>query len=470
MAVKPKSALTVDEFELYCLSRLTSPTAKASVLSQFEELVTRISLEISQADVSSCAAFRAHMTPWWRVIGTCAETALTVTTVGEASVFCAYITTCMAHLKVSIDGVVSNWDSNHKETISVYTGFNLAYTSIVRCILESVFAFMDPLLACDALLGLESLVPMDNKGICNVYKKTRSVETEDVHIRDSMVDVSFPEASVFLEDGKSFEKFWTVMNTSRRLHTELLCETKAWGKFSQSSSASLAILMEQSGEDLQTSGSCAKEPIQYECKLSSFPIQLTSSSFRRRAVFNILFTTAYVVQNATNALITAGAKTLFQSVLKSLPGELHAMTESLLKFENHWLAWKSSVHSKEVCGPFEHKSRIERGLVPFGDEPAFPERVIATVTSDDSLLTDLLGSADKSPQPYYACDVTQRLEEYRQYVADAILCDVSDDTERERLGANDEGLEEAMRNNNDSVLLWQFKRMRFDQTMSMALE
>jgi hypothetical protein len=61
----------------------------------------------------------------------------------------------------------------------------------------------------------------------------------------------------------------------------------------------------------------------------------------------------------------------------------------------------------------------------------------------------------------FAETLKRKISEYRQYVSDAILCDISDDAEREGLRATDEGMEEAMRNNNDRVLLWQFRRMRF---------
>jgi hypothetical protein len=62
--------------------------------------------------------------------------------------------------------------------------------------------------------------------------------------------------------------------------------------------------------------------------------------------------------------------------------------------------------------------------------------------------------------------ITELMTEYKQYVRDAILCDISDEQECERLSASDVGMEEAMARNGDRVFLWQFKRMRFKTNIS----
>ena len=474
MVAKKGTQLTVDEFELDCIEVLTQSTSSGTTLQVVKSTVERIVKEISSADSSACSAFRTHLTPWWRVLGTSMETAISVVSFSESASLFEYVVMSFQTLKEAVDRAVGDagFEKGTKECLSIYGGFNLACTSVARCALESVFAVMDPLLACQMLVGLESVIAMDNKGISNVYKRVRTVEDDD-SLRGVILSEtasgqgqSFPEADVLLEDvEKSFEKFWTMMDITRRLDPEILTETKSWGKFSQSASASMSILLEQSGDNLEACGFCEKEPIEYEPSLAALPIQLTSASFRRRAVLNILFAAAYVVQNGANALITAGAKNLFQTVLKSLPPDFAAALEIILKFENHWLAWKSTAHSKEVAGPFETRSRIERGLAPFGDVWD-PSHAIAEIPSPNHHIA-IRTIADRHLTSPPIADASQtellqrKLQEYRQYVSDAILCDVSDEAELARLSASDQGLEEAMRTNNDRVLLWQFKRMRF---------
>jgi hypothetical protein len=282
---------------------------------------------------------------------------------------------------------------------------------------------------------------------------------------------SFEEADVVLNDASSaFERFWTMMDVSRRSEPELLTETKSWGKFSQSATAALAVLLEQP-DPLDSLSWITREPIEYECKASSFAIQLSSASFRRRAVLNILFTCLYVSQNSSNALISAAARTLYNTVLKSLPSEFQQAITMAAKFDSQWTAWKSLAPvSKEVCGPFEKRSRIERGLEPYGEAVIDLSSIItpSTITHVSESHHPVVSMLEAESTSVDQCGTELRTEtlgrkilEYRQYVSDAILCDISDDTERERLAASDEGMEEAMRNNNDRVLLWQFRRMRF---------
>ena len=454
MKAKIKKELDVDEFELECLRRIASKDTEGGSATVIEAIVTRILSEMLLADSTSCATFRAHMSVWWRVLGTCIESSVNLVRRDEAFVLFRYITVCMAAVKAGIDEAVlrSNFVVYSKETISVYSGFNLAYTSIVRCVSESVFSLENPLLVCEVVLGLESVVPMDNKGICNVYKRVRQVDV-GLSVVEDVSMASFDEANVQMDDmTKSFKQFWAVMDISRRLDSEILSETRAWGKFSQAATATLSILLEQCGENLEAFGPCAKEPLVYESKLSVFPVQLTSCSFRRRAVWNILFTSWYVSQNGTNALITAGARNLVQSVLKSLPKKISNFATILSEMETHWINWKSA---KEVCAPFEVRTRLERGLIDSWSPPELDGQIPqqTPLFQPTELVKSQTDSEPTVSQP-------QRLEEYRKYVAEAILCDISDDAERERLAATDEGLEEAM--NQNKVLLWQFKRMRFN--------
>ena len=480
MVVKT-SAMNADEFELHAVGLLCGSSDASDGGVKFLKLVLkRVSDEVGSCDTTSASSMRSHLSPWWRVLGTAIETAVCVLQLSSSQSLFKHIHDGFQSLKSSLDSVISSagLDPNARDTLSVYGGFNLAYTSAVRAALESVHVLMDPLLGCELLLGLEATLPMDNKGICNVYKRVRQMD--DNFTREAIASLSadasmdtFPEGDVVLEDvSKSFEKFWTMMDVSRRCEPELLTETKSWGKFSQSATATLNLLMEQP-EGLDAAGFCSKEPIEYEAKLTSFPIQLSSASFRRRALLNILFTCSYVAQNSPNALVTAGAKSLYSTVLKSAPTDLGVALSLLAKFENHWVAWKSTAHSKEVCGPFERRSRIERGLTPFGEPildlasistpPAEPMELGAhpAVTKIGAILTSdaLLGSA---PKMLHKAALEQKLAEYRKHVADAILCDISDEAELARLSANDQGMEEAMRINNDRVLLWQFKRMRFN--------
>jgi hypothetical protein len=80
-----------------------------------------------------------------------------------------------------------------------------------------------------------------------------------------------------------------------------------------------------------------------------------------------------------------------------------------------------------------------------------------SVSDDDALLTSH-GTPDN------------HMTTYRQYVKDAILCDISDEQLVEKLSASDQGMEEAMKRNGDRVFLWQFKRMRFETNIASFAE
>ena len=465
MTVKAEDSMSLEELELHSIKQITKIRGVDTLIDSIQTVTVRTIHEITNCETSSCATVRSHLTPCWRTICTVSESALALSPLQEARKVFSLVTESMHNIKTALDNLIhsAGFDRTTRDTLQVYSGYNLAYTSIVRGGLESISAIVDPTLACDLLLGLESVLPMDNKGISNVYKKVSSVEDDSIRsiLSDAqMYTPSFPEGEVQIDDvAKSFEKYWTMIDIARRTDPQLLTETKSWGKFSQSATATLQLLTE-----LDSPG--VGEPIDYEPKLTSFPVQLSSSSFKRRALFTILFTANYVVLNSTNALITAGAKNMVSAILKSLPSTLVNLTELLNKMENHWIAWKSSVHSKEVCGPFEMSSRIERGYIPFGDpwtEPV-PLQPPTPVDHHTAIKTIESGFTTSSSTEFVSTE--SKMVEYRQYVVDAILCDISDESEVARLSANDAGFEEAMRKNNDRVLLWQFKRMRFNADLN----
>ena len=464
-----------DDFESAAIGRIAKFKKEGDHTDVLKDVFDRIVNEFGVVDVSSSATIRSHFTPWWRVVGTIVEQSLSSTLLkhsrelfivmheGFQSVYQA-LQSCIAR---------AGLDPDTKEGAMIFSGFYLAYTSAVRAGLESVHVIADPTLGCDLLIGLESCVPMDNKGISNVYKRNRQ-EVDDslrgVISSDSSVE-AFEEGNVVMEDpSKAFERFWTMMDVSRRSEPEILSETRAWGKFSQSATATLSLLLEQP-DALDAPSWVLIEPVEYECKRTSFSIQLSSASFRRRAVLNILFTCSYVAGNSSNALITAAAKTLLNTVLKSLPTDLQQAVALAMKFDAQWSAWKSGPPtSKEVCGPFEKRSRIERNMEPLGEalialaqvgaesgEPILEPHAVVKIMDSSS---NSVAQAEESSQVRSEF-LSEKIREYRQYVSDAILCDISDEAEKERLSASDEGMEEAMRNNNDRVLLWQFRRMRF---------
>lgn len=472
--------MNADDFELYIISSITSGSDASQILKSVHDVGARISSELPLCDASSANSIRSHLSPWWRTLGTACETALALTSLSHSRDVSRKIHQVFHSLNSGLEELVSSagFDSDSKDTATIYTGFLLAYTSVVRAALESVHAVVDPVMACDLLLSLEAILPLDNKGNSNLYKKARQAESDSLKTilasatsPEFAVD-AFPESDVAMEDGsRAFERFWTMMDVSRRNQPELLTETKSWGRFSQSAGATLSLLLDQP-DGFESSSAIAREPVEYEVKPASFAIQLSSSSFRRRALLNILFTCSYVSQNSTNALVTTGAKTLFSTVLKSVSPELGGALSLLFKMENQWVAWKSFNHSKEVCGPFEKRSRIERGLVPFGEsvvdltsvgnpfptdlevEPNPALAVIAVAAPEGNPLASAQGNS-------HAEILGAKKADYRQYVVDAILCDISDEAQVARYSSSDAGYEEAMRNNKDRVLLWQFKRMRF---------
>ncbi len=474
MAVKKKEApVSLDELEITSLKALASKSSKDSIPVVVGNVVARVISEIKGCDHSSPATLRSNLSTCWRVLGTVVECGLAISSPPQSADVFANVSEWMRSIRTALDEVVAEcgFDSSKKDTLLVYSGFYLCYTSIVRTGLESLPALVDPVLACDLLLGLEAILPMDNKGICNVYKASRtegnSCRVNDVSMDDQPSEVSFPEGEAEVEDiTKSFEKYWAMIDLVSKKDPELLSETKWWGKFSQSATATFQTFSE--GLDLTEPGLGRAEPLEYERKLTSFAVQLTSASFRRKALMNIVFMCGYLAQNSANALITAGAKNLLSTVLKSLPETVFSnFIETVLRFETHWVNWKSSACSKEICGPFEASTRIERGLVPFQD-PELPELTAMSEVTTPGLPNPAITviesfNADSLNVPVHTeNDIQSKMEEFRNYVRNAILCDVSDEAEAARLGASDAGIEEALQRNNDSVMLWQFKRMRFN--------
>ena len=476
MVVKSTS-MNADDYEAHIVHQLTSVETDGNRVRFIRDLFKRVEEETAVSDCSSGSAIRSHLAAWWRVVGTGVETALSLTHLRNASELFAAIREGFMLCNQALSACITRggFDLLSKDAGIAFSGLYLAYTSATRAALESVHVIADPSLGCDILLGLEAIVPMDNKGISNVYKRSRQVSDDTVRgvigsMKPENPPESFEEARVVMNDpSNAFERFWTMMDVSRRNEPELLTETKSWGKFSQSATAALAVLLEQP-DALDALSWISREPIEYECKESSFAIQLSSASFRRRAVLNILFTCLYVSQNSSNALISAAARTLYNTVLKSLPSEFQQAVTMATKFDSQWTAWKSLAPvSKEVCGPFEKRSRIERGLEPFGEavidlasvQPLTATHTTGAVHPVVSMLDSESTLVDQEGTELRSETLGRKILEYRQYVSDAILCDISDDAERERLAASDEGMEEAMRNNNDRVLLWQFRRMRF---------
>ena len=479
--VVTQTPMNADEFELHCIKSLTSGSPKSDPSSVFEELSRRIVADIKSSDTSSASEMRSQLSPWWKVVGTCVDAGLAVTHLTGSQAAIRTIISFFGVIKAALDDFVSSagLDPSSRDTALMYGGFNLAYTSATRAALESIHCIADPSLACEILMGLESCIPIDSKGNANVYKRTRQVEDDSVRETLSQItpdtpNESFEEGNVVLgESSKAFERFWTMMDVSRRNEPDLLTETKAWGRFSQSATSTLNLLLDQP-DSLDALSWVSREPVEYACNLHVFPIQMSSASFRRRAIFNMLFMCSYVAQSSSNALITAAAKTLHSNILKSLPNELQQTLQTVTKFDHHWVAWKSSAHSKEVCGPFDKRSRVERNMEPFGEplvdlstvdlsqlnkpaSVAVPNAAIGVIETG-SMSGHVFESSNGE---LYADGIKRKISDYRQYVKDAILCDISDETELERLAASDEGMEEAMRNNNDRVLLWQFRRMRF---------
>ncbi len=462
-----------DDFESAAIGRIAKPMKEGENSAVLMDVFDRIVNEFGVVDVSSSTAIRSHFTPWWRVVGTIVEQSLSSTLLKHSRELFIVIHEGFQSVYRALQSCIqrADLDPDTKEGAMIFSGFYLAYTSAVRAGLESVHVIADPTLGCDLLIGLETCVPMDNKGISNVYKRNRQVVDDslrEVITSDSAVE-PFQEGNVVMKDpSKAFERFWTMMDVSRRCEPEILSETRAWGKFSQSATATLSLILEQP-DALDAPSWVLIEPVEYECKQSSFSIQLSSASFRRRAVLNILFTCSYVAGNSSNALIAAAAKTLLNTVLKSLPSDLQEAVSMVMKFDGQWSAWKSGPPtSKEVCGPFEKRSRIERNMEALG-EPLIDLASVGTESVGPTLephaVVKILDSKDDT-QAEESCQVrsdflSEKLREYRQYVSDAILCDISGEAEKERLSASDEGMEEAMRNNNDRVLLWQFRRMRF---------
>ena len=472
-------ASTPDDIEIKSIAFLVSQRSVDERLNTVRGLSDLLRSAIASADPTSSSTVRGSLSGWWRAVGTIIETALQTLSATRTAELVALLPTLFADAKNTLDSflVANNFDFSSKDTIMIYSGLYLAYTSVVRTCMDHVAVQADPLLASDLLIGIQAVLPLDNKGISNVYKRVRSVES-DHEVFDDTEMQSAPDLNSSFEltvddMGKSFEKFWTMMHASRRMDPEMLTDTKVWGRFSQAASATMNILVEQSGENLESTGSItALDPSEYLEDFASFPIQLSSASFRRRAMLNILFTCSYVVNNSTNAIITAGARNLYGNILKSFPQKLHACIDTLMRFENHWIAWKSSAHSKEVCGPFEPLSRVERGLQPFdtpvtlpAEESSDQEEYQAPTPLIISPTARLQSFSSGSAQPH-TDHVKDLMAEYRQYVRDAILCDISDEQECERLSASDKGMEEAMARNGDRVFLWQFKRMRFMTNLS----
>ena len=467
-------ASTPDQFEMQSISLLVSQATDDERFLLLRGLSDNLLSAISTADSSSPVTIRGSLSGWWRAIGTIVETAIQCVSANRTSEIIGLLPSLFIDAKTALDSLLvsNNFDFSSKDTIMIYSALYLTYTSVVRSALDHIAVQSDPLLAAELLLGIQAVLPMDNKGISNVYKRVRTVETEVSDDTDMQTSPDLiPSLELSLDDiGRSFERFWTMMHASRRMDPEMLTDTKVWGRFSQAASATMNILVEQSGENLESLRPLFnRDPTEYLKDPSSFPVQLSSSSFRRRAMLNILFTCSYVVNNSTNAIITAGARNLYGNILKSFPQKLHTSIDTLVRFENHWIAWKnSSSVSKEVCGPFESFSRIERGMEPFDIPVTFADRGEENAVDDFSVTTPLIVSptarldsfVSDSTQPHKD-HVRDLMAEYRQYVRDAILCDISDEQECERLSASDQGMEEAMARNGDRVFLWQFKRMRF---------
>ena len=440
-------------------------------------IFSKLAAVIESCDTSSVANIRTTLSPCWRVTGNCLEVAIAVTDLSHAHALFRVIHAGFQSIGSQMQRLIfrGGFDPSSRDAAMILGPFYLAYTSAVRATVESVHCVADPMLGCDMLLGLETFVPMDNKGISNVYKRVRQVsETASVSTPTSSPMDTFEDGNVTMEDAaRSFERYWTMMDVSRKLEPELLSDTKSWGKFSQSATATLNLISEQM-DPMDAVSNISKEPVEYDCKDSSFAIQMSSASFRRRAVLNIINTCAYVCQNSPNALITAASKTVLSSALKSMPSELQSVMNVLIRFDNHWVSWKSSVQSKEVCAPFLKRSRAERGLDPLGEPlvnlteivgstTAIPEQQpIETVMRPEPVIPNIFQSR---AGPMRRESLRTKIGEYRQYVNDAILCDISDNAEKERLSSSDQGMEEAMRNNNDRVLLWQFRRMRLSTDM-----
>ena len=482
--VSKKAQLNPDEAELQFLQQLYQLKRGDSIPFIIDSVFKFIRVQISKCEISSTGAIRSHISPWWRVLGTVVEASLMSATLSDSRELFKSLTEGFHSLKGELDVLIerAGFGPLARDTLTIYSGFNIAYTGAVRAGLESLHAVADPLLACDLQLGLEACLPLDNKGNSNVFKRVRQVDEE--RLRETIPGIlaenassiqAFEEGDVVLEDpSKAFERFWTMMEVSRRNDPELLTETKSWGKFSQSATATLSVLLEQP-EGLEAGSKIIFEPLEYSADPCGFPIQLSSASFRRRAVFNILLTCSYVSLNASNALVTAAAKSLLANVIKSLPSDLNAVVTLLMKMELFWVSWKSANNfTKEVCGPFEYKSRLERNLEPYGENvldlasipgvqhistQVNPHQVVSLIDSSYYQLEDQMKEA--TPTASYQEALVSKMTEYRQYVKDSILCDISDEAQVARLSASDEGMEEAMRSNNDRVLLWQFKRMRF---------
>ena len=476
-----------DEVEANAISLLVGNSRERPHEVLSDSVFKIISDETLCCDVSSATSIRSHFSPWWRVVGNVTDVALGICNLTLSHAIVGAIHTGFQNLNHAFMSLIERMglDPQGKECASILGPFFLAYTSAVRAALESVHCISDPMLGCDLLVGLESVVPMDNKGISNVYKRCR--QSSDDHVRGIIESTTTNEASQSFEEGnvvmedplKCFERYWTMMDVSRRCEPELLTETRSWGKFSQSATQTLNLICDQ-GDDSDAKSNLIKEPVEYECKSTSFGIQMSSASFRRRAVMNILFTCAYVSQNSTNALITAAAKTLYNTALKSMPTELQTALANVNRLDSHWTAWKSATgpFGKEVCAPFLKRSRIERNMEPIG-EAVVDLRIVESKTNSivSNILKDgpavaAIGSERISEQldtnqarPIRSETLKSQLGMHRQYVNDAILCDISDDTERDRLAGSDEGMEEAMRKNNDKVLLWQFRRMRFSTNL-----
>ena len=480
--VSKKLPTSPDECELHFMQLLSSKKEAQKPYKVALGAFDAVRAQVNKCDISSTAAIRSHISPWWRVLGTTLEGALSVTSLNDSGALFEAITDGFQGLRADLDALIerAGFGPFARDTLTIYSGFNIAYTGAVRAGLESMHAVADPVLACDLLLGLEACLALDNKGNSNIYKKVRQEDDEQLrhvllqHPAGSPME-GFDDGDVVLEDGmKAFDRFWTMMDVSRRNDPELLTDTKSWGKFSQSATATLNLLLDQP-DGFEAPSKITAEPCEYEAEAKGFPIQLSSGSFRRRAILNILFACSYVSLNSTNALISAAARSLFNSALKSLPEKFHAAISMLLKMEAHWGSWKSANNfTKESCGPVERKSRLERGLDPFGENvldltaiPSVegpetvtdPHRVVGIISSGLEL-DQQQGSKNVSGVSYRE-SLKEKMDEFRKYVSEAILCDISDETQVARLSASDEGIEEALRMNNDRVLLWQFKRMRF---------
>jgi hypothetical protein len=455
--------MTLDDLEIYALKSLCSGKLDSNGSDLLLRVADAVIAEIRRSDVTSPSSLRGGLSGCWRVLGSVFECALTLTSASTAHAVFPLVTESMKRTHCTLGEVIASggFDPTLRDTLLIYGGFNLCYTSIVRTGLESVSALLDPVLGCDFLLGLESILPMDNKGISNVYKISRT-ETPSSDGTVSPV-VSSEDPNV-----RSYEKYWAMMDLVVRKDPELLSETKWWGKFSQSATATFTVCAE--GVDLSLPGIGPAEPLEYQREQTSFPVQLTSVAFRRRAILNIVFMCGYLIQNSGNALITAGAKNLLGTILKSIPSSSFSVfLESVLRMENHWVNWKSTVCSKEVCGPFETATRIERNMAPFADSGIAELEQMSTVSTPAEIenpVISLIQSFDSDDSRPTGAE-TNSMEEYREYVKSAIICDISDEAEAARLASSDAGIEEALQRNNETVLLWQFKRMRFNTDAAM---